>query len=166
VGCLFFLIFYIGLKVYFSVAKSLKERMLPHLSPLSCPSLQPTETRTTRTPSRVRATASLLSPFSLPALFPQQFLLFFFLQQGLFSYTRNADLISLHPTSSNQNHTRSRKELRSVTDRLTDRSGSLGNSHAVSPRMLGQGSKHAGLWQWVRAPSWPMWLHPLPELTV
>ena len=30
------------------------------------------------------------------------------------------DLISLHTTSSNQNHTRSRHELRSVTDRLTD----------------------------------------------
>jgi hypothetical protein len=30
------------------------------------------------------------------------------------------DLISLHTTSSNQNHTRSRHKLRSVTDRLTD----------------------------------------------
>ena len=38
-----------------------------------------------------------------------------------YSYTVAAtDLISLHTTSSNQNHTRSRHELRSVTDRLTD----------------------------------------------
>jgi hypothetical protein len=38
-----------------------------------------------------------------------------------YSYTVAAtDLISLHTTSSNQNHTRSRHELRWVTDRLTD----------------------------------------------
>jgi hypothetical protein len=79
----------------------------------------PTETRMTWTPRRVHAAASLLAAFSLPALSPSSFF-FFLLKQALFSYLMATDLISLHTTSSNQNHTCSRHGLRSVTDRLTD----------------------------------------------
>ena len=62
-----------------------------------CHSLLPAETRTTLNPNYR-----------------------FTLGKG-YSYTVVAtDLISLHTTSSNQNHTRSRHELRLVTDRLTD----------------------------------------------
>jgi hypothetical protein len=43
--------------------------------------------------------------------------LFFYLGQGLFLYSSSN---SIHTTSSNQNHTCSRHELRLVTDRLTD----------------------------------------------
>ena len=78
-----------------------------------CRSLRPAETRTTRTPSQVHTAASSFTcSFSLTALSN--------LGKGNSSILMATDLISLHTTSSNQNHTGSKQELRLVTDRLTD----------------------------------------------
>jgi hypothetical protein len=88
----------------------------------ACCSLRPTETRTTQTPRRVHAASALLAASSaLLAAFSAASSSSFFTWGRVYSYTVAAtDLISLHTTSSNQNHTRSRHELRTVTDRLTD----------------------------------------------
>ena len=95
----------------------------------------PAETRTTRTPRRVHAAASLLVAFSLTALFPSSFF-FLLLQQALFSLSRSTPP---HPI---RNHTCSRHELRWVTDRLTDPDH---EEYACSfTAMFGQGSKHPG----------------------
>ena len=90
------------------------------LSVSACHSLRLTETRTTQSPRQVHAASALLA--ASVAL-----LTTFLLGAQLSSLRARAiytvaatDLISLHTTSSNQNHTRSRHELRSVTDRLTD----------------------------------------------
>jgi hypothetical protein len=70
-----------------------------------CHSLWPAETRTTWSSSQVHAAASSFSSTSTSS-------------KGYSPIVAAADLISLHTTSSKQNHTPSRFELRLVTDRL------------------------------------------------
>jgi hypothetical protein len=99
----------------------------------------PAETGTTRTPRRAHAAASLLVAFSPTALFPSSF---FFSLLAARATTTTTFLYSGRLTSSRstpphpiRNHTRSRRELRSVTDRLTDLDHEEQSSLAGSPRL-------------------------------
>ena len=88
-----------------------------------------------RTLRRVHAAASLLVAFLLPALSPAASSHWPSCSKGYTPILSATDLISLHTTPSNQDHTRSRNELRSVTDRLTDLDREEYSSLAGSLRM-------------------------------
>jgi hypothetical protein len=118
--------------------------------------------KTTRTPRRVHAATSLLAAFSPTALFPSSFFFYLFLQQGLFSYTCDNWPHLSTPPYPIRNHTRSRHELRLVTDRLTDPDHEDYACFFTAHAPARQTCRVHGAWQWARAPSWPIQPHLLP----
>ena len=142
------------------------------VSTVSSPQRQ--EQHGTRTPSRVHA-ATLLRAFSFTALFPSSFFLGqglnysystsgFYLGQGL-NNTLLTTRLDSSPSSSTpphpiRIHTRSRHELRSVTDRLTGPDHEEQSSLAGSPRMQPHcACSGKAVNKWV---SWGLRPHPLP----
>jgi hypothetical protein len=126
--------------------------------------------------------------FSLTALFPSSFFPYPFLQLYLqplplmaratttlqYSCRLTSSLSAPPPPHPIRNHTRSRHELRSVTDELTgpdyEGQSSLAGSPGMQPHYSCSGKAvnmwGSWTWQWARAPSRPMQSHPLPAVYV